>query len=301
MRICLVNPRFPLSLWDFSLCRDLDGSAFSFPPLGLATLAALTPPEHAVTIHDENVRPLEDGLDADIVGITGYAIQQERVFELADRLRKQGRFVALGGPVVQPHTLEECLNHADAVFLGEAEYTWPQFLRDREKGQGRRQYVQDTLVDLADSPLPRFDLIDLPAYAAAIIETSRGCPHSCEFCEIPARLGKGARTKSTAQVMAEVRDLAERGVDSIFIIDDNFFGGRTRTVELLGELEQFVRSARSPVYFSCQFTIDTARDDQVLDLLDRANFRRVFIGIETPRRASLAHAKKVQNTLVDLR
>lgn len=301
MRICLVNPRFPLSLWDFSLCRDLDGSDFSFPPLGLVTLAALTPAEHEVMIHDENVRPLDRDLDADIIGITGYAIQRDRVFELADRYRKLGHTVVLGGPVVQRHLMEQCLQHADAVFLGEAEYTWPRFLKDRAEGRSERQYVQETHVDLADSPLPRFDLVDLSSYAAAIIETSRGCPHACEFCEIPARLGKGSRTKTTAQVMAEVRDLAGRGVDSIFIIDDNFFGNRSRALDLIGELEQFVRSVRSPLYFSCQFTIDTARDEAVLELLERANFRRVFIGIETPRRTSLMQARKVQNTLMDLR
>ncbi len=301
MKILLINPRFPLSLWDFSLCRDLDGSAFPFPPLSLAALAGLTPRGHEVRISDENVRPIDLDASADIAGITGYAVQKDRVFELADGFRRRGVTVALGGPLVQDHTLDECLEHADAVFLGEAEYTWPQFLRDAQAGRIERRYVQETLVDMADSPLPRFDLLDLPSYSAAIIETSRGCPHSCEFCEIPGRLGKGSRAKSTAQVMTEVRDLAGRGVDSIFIIDDNFFGSRKRTLDLIAELEAFTRSAGAPLYFSCQFTIDTARDEAVLDLLDRANFRRVFIGIETPRRASLARTGKGQNTLMDLR
>jgi radical SAM superfamily enzyme YgiQ (UPF0313 family) len=300
MKICLVNPRFPLSLWDFTLCRDLSGSAFPFPPLSLATLAGLTSAGHEVTLLDENVRPLTIPKDADVVGITGYHIQEERVFALADGLRQEGVIVALGGPLVRKENLDRCASHADAVFLGEAEYTWPQFIADVEAKQLRSPYLQETLVDMADSPVPRFDLLDLSSYSSAIIETSRGCPHSCEFCEIPVRLGKGSRTKSTEQVMTEIRELAKLGVDSIFIIDDNFLGKRARAKELLREIGRFVASVRHPIYFSLQFTIDTARDEEMLALLEQANVRRVFIGIETPRQASLTAIRKVQNTRVDL-
>ena len=116
MKICLINPRFPLSLWDFSYSRDIDGSSFPFPPLSLATLAALTPKEHEVVIYDENVRPVNIDLDADIVGITGYSIQIERVFQLADTFRSRGITVVIGGPLVQKSSLNECVNHADVVF-----------------------------------------------------------------------------------------------------------------------------------------------------------------------------------------
>jgi radical SAM superfamily enzyme YgiQ (UPF0313 family) len=300
MKITLINPRFPLSLWDFSLCRDLAGSAFPFPPLSLATLAGLTPRRHEVVICDENVRPVDLQRNADLVGITGYHIQKEQVFRLADAFRKRGITVAIGGPLVQRDNLDECLTHADAVFLGEAEYTWPAFIGDLQANSARPVYHQDGFVAMSDSPAPRFDLLDQAAYSSAIIETSRGCPHSCEFCEIPIRLGKGSRTKSIEQVMGEIRDLAALGVDSIFIIDDNFFGNRKRAADLLAEIERFVRSVDHRIYFSCQFTIDVARDDEVLALLHRANVRRVFIGIETPRQASLAMANKSQNTLVDL-
>ena len=301
MKIYLINPRFPLSLWDFSLCQDLAGSAFPFPPLSLATLAGLTPGGHELAICDENVRPVDVQKDADLVGITGYHIQKEQVFHLADAFRKRGVTVAIGGPLVQRQNLDECLLHADAVFLGEAEYTWPAFIGELQAKSARAVYDQTELVALSDSPAPRFDLLDQAAYSSAIIETSRGCPHACEFCEIPIRLGKGSRTKSIEQVMREIRDLAALGVDSIFIIDDNFFGNRKRARDLLTEIERFVRSVDHRIYFSCQFTIDIARDDEVLALLHRANVRRVFIGIETPRQASLAMANKSQNTLVDLR
>ncbi len=300
MKICLVNPRFPLSLWDFTLCRDLSGSAFPFPPLSLATLAGLTPAGHEIMIQDENVRPIDIPADADIVGITGYHIQEERVFELADGLRQRGITVAIGGPLVRTGNLDECACHADAVFLGEAEYTWPQFIEDLSAQKPRRHYVQETLVDLKDSPLPRFDLLDLTPYSSAVIETSRGCPHACEFCEIPVRLGKGSRAKSAEQVMDEIRALAKLPVDSIFIVDDNFLGSRSRSKELLREIGRFVSSIGHRIYFSLQFTIDTARDEEMLGLLEQANVRRVFIGIETPRDESLRAVRKVQNTRVDL-
>jgi radical SAM superfamily enzyme YgiQ (UPF0313 family) len=300
MKICLINPRFPLSLWDFTLCRDLSGSAFPFPPLSLATLAGLTPAGHEVIIFDENVGLLDVPKDTDIVGITGYHIQEERVFALADGLRKQGMTVAIGGPLVRKENLELCALHADAVFLGEAEYSWPKFMGDVDAGQAQHLYVQNTLVDMEDSPTPRFDLLDLSAYSSAIIETSRGCPHSCEFCEIPVRLGRGSRTKSTDQVMTEITALSKLGVDSIFIIDDNFLGSPARAKELLREIGQFVASVDNRIYFSLQFTIDTAKDEEMLVLLEQANVRRVFIGIETPRQSSLAAVRKVQNTRVDL-
>lgn len=299
MKIYLINPRFPLSLWDFSYSRDIGGSQFPFPPLSLATLAGLTPLEHTVVICDENIEPVDLEMDADIVGITGYHIQKARVHQIADAFRSRGIAVAIGGPIVLEQNLRECKEHADAVFQGEAEYTWPAFIRDVAKKTVRPMYIQERLIDLADSPAPRFDLLNLAAYASAIIETSRGCPQSCEFCEIPVRLGKGSRAKSSEQVMAEIRALAGLGADSIFIIDDNFLGNRARAVGLLSEIELFVRSIDYRIYFSCQFTIDTAGDEVMLDLLNRANVRRCFIGIETPRRASLVTARKNQNTVVD--
>lgn len=178
MKICLINPRLPLSLWDFSYSRDIDGNAFPFPTLSLATLAALTPEEHEVVICDENVKPVDFDTDADIVGITGYYIQKELVYQLAGLFRSKGKTVAIGGPLVQKSNLRECAEHADVVFLGEAEYTWPSFIRDFQSGHAKSLYKQEEFVDLTASPAPRFDLLELSAYSTAIIETSRGCPHS---------------------------------------------------------------------------------------------------------------------------
>lgn len=300
MRIDLVNPRYPLSLWDFSLCRDLDGYAYPHAPLSLPTLAALTPRTHTVRLIDENVTPVDLASTADIIGLTGYWIQRARVFELADHFRRRGQRVAIGGPIVERSTLAEVARHADHVFLGEAEHTWPRFLADLAAGCAVPLYEQPTLIDMADSPTPRFDLLAPGAYAAATVETSRGCPYACEFCEIPGRLGARSRTKSVEQVMAEVRLHHQLGAATIFFVDDHFIGNKKRAFALLEALADFVRSIDHRMFFSCQFTINLANDTELLERLAAANFRRVFVGIETPRRDGLALAQKKQNLVVDL-
>jgi radical SAM superfamily enzyme YgiQ (UPF0313 family) len=299
LRIAFINPAFPLSLWDFSLCRDIDGYAFPHAPLALPTLAALTPAPHAVQLFDENVAPIDLGLEVDVVGLTGYWVQRQRVFELADHFRARGIRVCIGGPLVESSTIDEVASHADHVFMGEAEYTWPRFLNDLSRNEATPRYVQSTLIDMADSPVPRFDLLPRGAYSAATIETSRGCPYSCEFCEIPARLGQKSRTKTVAQVMAEVRLQYQLGARTVFFIDDHFLGRKSRADELLDALGAFVRETEGRIFFSCQFTINLAKDEALLEKLAAANFRRVFVGLETPRRDSLALAKKKQNLTMD--
>ena len=300
MRIHLVNPAYPASLWDFAGCRDITGKRYAHPPLSLPTVAALTPREHEIRITDENVQPVDLDWKADVVGITGYHIQRDRVFELADAFRARGAFVALGGPLVEDGSLEDCGRHADAVFKGEAEYTWPRFLADRACGRARKLYAQDDLIGMPDSPAPRFDLLKLDAYSTATIETSRGCPYACEFCEIPGRLGQRSRHKTVEQVMTEVRSLRALGADSIFFVDDHFIGDRAFTVRLLAELARFVREIDYAMYFTCQFTINLARDKELLALLHAAHFRRIFVGIESPRKESLIAARKRQNMVGDL-
>lgn len=300
MKILLVNPLFPPSLWDFALCRDIEGKRYTHPPLALPTIAALTPPEHLVNLVDENVEPVDLLATPELVGITGYYIQKERVFAIADAFRARGVRVAIGGPIVEASTMREIAEHADHVFQGEAEYTWPRFLADLATGDAAREYVQPDLVDMRDSPVPRFDLLQPGAYSTATIETSRGCPMSCEFCEIPSRLGRKARAKSVEQVMAEVRMHHALGADSIFFIDDHFIGNRGHTKRLLEELARFVVEIDHAMYFTCQFTINLARDQEMLELLHAANFRRVFVGLETPRKSSLLSVKKKQNVVGDL-
>lgn len=299
-RISLVNPQFPASFWDFSYCRDIDGSLYPFFPLALPTLAALSPQGSVIVIQDESVQCIDFEIDVDIVGITGFRVQEKRVFEIALAYKQRGRFVAIGGAVVGEDNLEECLRVADVVFLGEAENTWPEFLADVIRGKPSRIYRANGFSDLSCMPTPRFDLLRLHDYSMAIIETSRGCPQLCEFCEIPIKLGRKPRTKSPVQVMREIRLLASMGADSIFIIDDNFVGNRVHAREILRTLASFGQETGYRITFGCQITLDIAQDYEMLALLRAANIVRVFVGVESPRPAVLSEARKKQNLKQDM-
>lgn len=295
MKIYLINPEYPLSFWDFNFCRDLDGSQYPHYSLALPTLVALTPEQHDIEICDENIQSINFDIDADIIAITAYITQKDRALEIADKFKQRGLTVVIGGPIVGSGNRQEFLNYLDVVFQGEAEYTWPQFLNDFSNGRHQSIYQQQEFVDMNDSPLPSYESLQLDKYSSATIETSRGCPYSCEFCEIPTRLGKKSRMKSIDQVMAEVKKLYALGADSVFFIDDHFIGQRKRAVELLEVLAEFTRSVDYAIYFTCQISINFSKDDEILTLLNKANFKRVFIGLETPRRNVKGFEKKSKN------
>ncbi|MBI5178928.1 MAG: B12-binding domain-containing radical SAM protein [Nitrospinae bacterium] len=301
MKILLINPRFPPSLWDFSHIRHINGTRFPFPPLGLAVLAALTPTGHEITIVDENATDIDFSVDADMVGIAAYEIQKERAFEIARIFRQRGTAVALGGPLVNDVTREECEQHADALFIGEAEQTWPLYIADLQNNSPQAVYRQSGFPPLNITPIPRFDLLNLPSYATAIIETSRGCPFSCDFCEVPVRMGNIPRHKNPLQVMEEIKALAALGADSIFILDDNFTGNRKHAIAVLSALEHYQAETGHRLTFSCQLTMANAFDDELLALLHRCGFSWVFIGLETSDQKALASVNKRQNLAHDVR
>lgn len=295
MKIYLINPEYPLSFWDFNFCRDLDGSEYPHYSLALPTLVTLTPSQHSIEICDENIQAINFDVEADIIAITAYITQKDRALEIAKKFKQQGFTVVMGGPIVDSNNRQEFLHDIDVVFQGEAEYTWPKFLEEFSHGEHRQVYHQQEFIDMHDSPLPNYAALQLDKYSTATIETSRGCPYSCEFCEIPTRLGKKSRMKTIEQVMAEVESLYSKGADSIFFIDDHFIGQRKRAVELLTVLADFAKSVNYAIYFTCQISINFSKDNEILTLLSQANFKRVFIGLETPRRNIKGFDKKSKN------
>ena len=195
--------------------------------------------------------------------------------------------------------LGECAEHADVVLQGEAEYTWPSFISDFQSGNAQPLYVQDGFVDLALLLRPALKLLGFRHIQQQSLK-HRGCPHSCEFCEIPIRLGKRPRNKSVEQVMAEylVSTHWAQILSSSLMTTSSVIV--KRALDLLAEIERFVKSIDYRVYFSCQFTIDIARDEEILILMNKANFRRVFVGIGLHGNSSLTMAGKNQNTKIDL-
>ena len=300
MKITLIAPRIEAAAMNFRLAMDLVGRSFSHIPLNLATLAALTPRDVEVVIVDENVETLDLDMDTDVVAFTGIYIQRSRLFELAREFRKRGKIVAIGGSIATD--LEaDCRALADAVFVGEAEYTWPMFVADARAGAVKPVYQQTELVDMKDSPLPRFELLKADRYASACVQATRGCPYRCEYCDVPTKDGGRPRSKPAEHVLAELRALSGLGYDSVFFVDDHFAGNREYARTLLKGIADLLPSLPGPMYFYTQVTLNVAKDPELLDLFHAAGFRRFFIGIETPAKDSLRAMNKNHNIEMDMR
>jgi radical SAM superfamily enzyme YgiQ (UPF0313 family) len=301
MRLVLINPRFPESFWSFRWALDnvLPGKRAVNPPLGLATLAALCPEDWQVEIVDENVRSVPLAPEADIVGVCGMGVQFPRQRELLAFYRSKGYYVVAGGSYASLCP-EAYAGLADAVIAGEAEYIWPAFCRDLARGVPKPLYQETGTVALTDSPTPRFDLLPLEKYQAASLQFSRGCPFRCEFCDIIVMFGRKPRTKSLAQVGAELDRLWELGVTSAFFVDDNLIGDKPAAKRLLRFLRDYQRDHGRRFHFGTEASLNLAQDEELLALMREANFEWVFIGIESPDEASLKETKKLQNTRQDI-
>jgi radical SAM superfamily enzyme YgiQ (UPF0313 family) len=298
-QIYLIQPKFPISYWGLEHFLPLTPYQAVFPPLGLLTLAALTPPDFAVTLCDENIgESIDYQTNAPIICITGYIIQIERVFEIAERFRALGKTVVIGGPLANLLP-DVCALYCDVLFEGEAEYTWARFLRDYLAGTVERRYQEPEKIHLPDSPPPRLDLLK-GNYAHGIVQCTRGCPFSCEFCDIIVMYGRKMRLKPIERVLQEIEAWKARGVPQVFFADDNFIGNRAYAKDLLRALAQWNKRQRPAMSFYTQASIDMVRDEELLGLLRDANFVSVFIGIESPRKSSLAETHKTQNEKLDM-
>jgi radical SAM superfamily enzyme YgiQ (UPF0313 family) len=186
------------------------------------------------------------------------------------------------------------------MFVGEAETTWPQFLDAFARGQATaKRYEQAQPTDMVTVPRPRFDLLKVDRYASGALQYSRGCPFQCEFCDIIVIYGRRPRVKDPDQLVAELDDMRRAGFHSAFIVDDNFIGNKKKAKALLEKLIPWMEEHHYPLRLTTEASIDLAEDPELLDMMYRANFRSVFIGIETPRADSLNETKKFQNVRGD--
>jgi radical SAM superfamily enzyme YgiQ (UPF0313 family) len=294
MKIYLIAPKNPESFWTFDRILPSLNKKCVFPNLSLPTVAGITPREHEVVLCDENVEPIDFDTDADIIGLTGYVIHQQRIFELADAFRERGKFVVAGGPFASLCP-EELRDKVDVLFVDEAEYTWPAFLNDYAAGNWQTEYRQVEKPSMHDSPLPRFDLLRIDQYRTMTIQFARGCPFNCEFCDIIVMYGRRPRTKAVAQVMAEVEEIHRLGLRNIFVVDDNFIGNKKEAKALLQALAEWQKERGYPLEMMTEVTLNIAQDDELLQLMRAANFTTIFVGIESPRAASLLETHKTQN------
>ena len=301
MRALLVYPDFPDTYWSFRHALVFEGKRAAFPPLGLLTISAMLPEEWERRLVDMNVRNLKqaDIEWADVVFASAMIVQKESLEQVVSLCKRLGKRVAVGGPYVS--TSAEHLPEADHIFVGEAETTLPEFLRDFEQGNARRTYQAAERPPLTATPVPDFRLAELNRYSAMSVQYSRGCPFQCEFCDIIEIYGRVPRTKTNEQMIAELdalRELGWRGL--VFIVDDNFIGNKRNVKKLLPALIEWSEREGKPFSFITEASVNLAEDDQLLEMMRRANFRRVFLGIETPVEESLKEARKGQNTRRDL-
>ena len=199
MKIYLVGPRNPASFWTCDAILPLVGKRCLYPNLSLPTLAALTPARHDVVLCDENVDEIDFACDADIVGVTGYTIHKPRILEIVREFRRRGKFVVAGGPFASLCP-EDLRNEVDVVFVDEAEATWPQFLRDFAAGCHQAEYQCAEKPSLQDAPVPRFDLLPVDRYQSMTVQFARGCPFTCEFCDIIVLYGRRPPTTRRQQL-----------------------------------------------------------------------------------------------------
>jgi len=298
MRALLVNAKADSSFWNLPESCPLMGTKTHNPPLGPITLAALLHSEWELRLVDLNTREfVEDDWDgADLVLISGNIAQRTSVLKTVQEAKQRGKRVVAGGPY--PTALPEEVLQAGAHFVvrGEGENTVPLLLEALKEGKARGVFQNQERPDLRASPIPRFDLLSLNDYLDVVVQTSRGCPFDCEFCDIANLYGRKPRYKTPDQVIRELQALYSLGWRGpIFIADDNFIGSRTHARAILDRLIEWQRSRGQPFSFTTQVSVNLGKDLEMIDLMTAANFSKVFIGLESVDEDALELAHKYHN------
>ena len=302
MNILLVYPHYPDTYWSFKHALKFISKKASNIPLGLITIAPLLPAEWNKKLIDLNVRILEDRdvQWADYVFISAMSIQLDSVKQIIERCLRLKKKMVAGGPLFTEEY--EQFPEIDHLILNEAEITLPLFLEDLKNGTPKKIYHSDRFADITKSPLPDYSLLKSRNYATAGIQYSRGCPFDCEFCDITALFGRKVRTKTPIQIIAELDQLLQIGWrGSVFFVDDNFIGHKSKLKnEVLPAIITWMESNNNPFVFITEASINLADDKELMDLMVRAGFAKVFVGIETPEESCLTECNKTNNNNRDL-
>lgn len=257
----------------------------SMPSLGLLTLAGLTPPRFAVEYREiADLREL-GGLpeDYDLVAISTFTAQLKEAYRVADFYRGRNIPVVMGGLPVTSLS-DEAKAHCTSVVIGEGEPLWPQVLADFERGALQPVYRQTPGggFDMRDAPMPRFDLLNPNKYNRLTVQTSRGCPHKCEFCASSILLTPRYKVKPVAKVIAEIHEIKKVWARPfIEFADDNSFVLRDHYKALLREL------VKEDLRWFTEADVNVAKDDELLGLMRDSGCQQVLIGLESPRSLSL--------------
>ena len=297
--VLLVYPRFDAdTFWNFKRTAEVFGAKYPAPPLGLITVAALLPPSWSVRLVNRNTEDLSSAdLDwADLVFTGGMLPQQSDTLDVVDFCHARGKPVVVGGPGVTscPHLYQA----ADFRVIGEAEHVIDNFVEAWEAGARHGQFEAEKFqTDVTASPIPRFDLLKFDDYLHIGVQFSRGCPFTCEFCDIIELYGRVPRAKTNGQMLAELDELYRLGYRGhVDFVDDNLIGNKKAVKAFLPELARWLEARDYPFEFTTEASINLADDPDLLNLMTRANFVGVFVGIESPDTATLIAMRKKQNT-----
>lgn len=319
-KILLVEPENAKgSFWDFSHILKLIGKKAFTPPLGLITIAAMLPQDkYELRFLDMNIKPLtqKDLEWADMVFISGMTISSLSMDEVLDKAKKAGCLTVVGGAhatIAYTH-----IAGPNCLVIGEAEAIWKEFLVDLAAGTLKRAYASPcseqerqaimdafgndafiappgTHPDIADIPVARFDLLDMSVYKYMLVQSTRGCPFKCDFCDIWVRFGK-MRCRNVEKVIAELDELYALGWrGNIILANDNAFGHRAYAKELLLAISRWQIEHGCPFSFHTESSINIAEDTEMLELCVASGVAGLFLGIESPNADSLKEINKGVN------
>jgi len=297
--VLMIYPRFSAgSFWNYSIAAELLGARYPTIPLGLLTLAAMLPREWTVRLINRNTETLSDADVewADLVMTGGMLFQQADSLRLIGIAHAHGKPIAIGGPdaTSSPHIYAS----ADFRVLGEAEGIIEEFIVAWHAGARTGVFQAPKFqADVTKSPIPRFDLLKLQDYLFMGVQFSRGCPFTCEFCDIIELYGRVPRTKTTPQMLAELEALYALGYRGhVDFVDDNLIGNKKAVRAFLPHLKTWQEAHDFPFEFSTEASINIADDPELLALMRECGFFTIFVGIESPDPDTLVAMKKKQNT-----
>jgi radical SAM superfamily enzyme YgiQ (UPF0313 family) len=303
MKVLLIFPQYPASFWSFKYALRFISKKAAVPPLGLITVSAMLPVSWQKKLVDMNVSSLKtsDIQWADYVFISAMYIQKESVSKIIEECQKHNTKMVAGGPLFTQEY--ESYPQIDHFILNEAEITLPPFLNDLKNGNHpEKVYKTNEYADTKLTPVPDYHLLSMKDYAFMNIQVSRGCPFSCDFCEITALLGHKVRMKDSDQILKELQalyDLNWRG--PVVVVDDNFIGNKNEIkYNLLPAMKDWMQAHRYPFVFNAETSVNLADDEELMAIMVGSGFTSIFVGIETPEEKSLQECNKKQNSNRDL-
>ena len=291
---CFVNESF----WNYRESCAVVGAKYPTIPLGLITVAAMLPCQWNVRLVNLNTEELTDAdLEwADLVMTGGMMFQQAGTLDIIELCRRRGIPVAVGGPDVSssPHVYAR----ANFRVVGEAEGVIDKFIDAVDNGSNEGLFVAPKFeIDVTKTPKPRFDLLKFEQYMYLGVQYSRGCPFTCEFCDIIELYGRLPRTKTTEQMLEELEVLYQLGYRGhVDFVDDNLIGNKKALKSFLPHLIQWLKERDYPFEFSTEASLNLADDAELITMLKNANFFVIFMGIESPNTDTLIAMRKKQNT-----